>query len=480
MTHRYTCAILASVLSAVAGTCAQLHAQEDLPTVDKAAKPVVEHVNRFYRGLEAVSCTAEVHVKLGEGTVDDRVAMRARAVRPNKAAIISIEPHGYFPTNQFVSNGKELFEWSIRRRMFMISEAAKNFQGLFHRAATRSAPNMPVEVFLAMMSEQPMQNLLRLDVEPGLIRLVGEAEIDGVRCHELVVNEKGSRAWVRVESPPWLMRYRNSPKIALPRYLPKGVVVTGPNIQIDFKNWLMVPPTNEKWDWIVPEGNTQMATMHESDKGGPEDGYTSLNLVPGQPGNRNPAGGGAPADLQVKPGVRLNAPLPEGPNIGSLAPEVELISIGGERQSLSSVRKDRPAVLVFWIDKNKASRASVPNLMKVLEPFAGKMAIIPIGSGQTEARVLAAARKNRAFAGSFVDAGDVVSSRFDVPGVTAVILLDREGKVAQTFVGPTPQLAERTAAFCKRLLETPSGEKKPSEAPKDPEEPDTTDEPTRP
>lgn len=456
MTYMRRYAILAGVLSVLAVMAAPLHAQDQLPTIDPAARPIVEQVNRFYRGLSTVTCTAEVEVQLGDGAVDDRVAMYASAVRPNLVSVIAVEPHGYFPTNQFVSNGKDLFEWSIRRRMFMISDPAVDFQGLFNRAATRSAPNMPIEVVLAMMSEEPMQNLLRLDVEPGMIRLVGESEVEGVRCHELVVNEGGSRAWIRIDAPPWLMRYRNSPRIALPRYLPEGTKVTGPHIQIDFKSWSMTPPKNDTWEWIVPEGTVRMATMHESAKGGPEDGYTSLTLVPGE--------SGAPTNLQVKPGVRLSDPLPEGPPIGSLAPEIELIRVDGTRKSLSSVRGERPAVLVFWIGKNKVSRTSIPRLLEALKPLTGRIAIIPIGSGETEAEVRAVVKRNNAFAGSFADAGSVAADQFDVAKVTAVILLNREGKVDSTFVGPTPGLSTRVVSACKRLLEKPAVDKEPANA----------------
>ena len=440
-------------------TSSASHAQEEeIPWLDPGARTIVEQVDRFYRSLPNVSCTSEVEVLLGEGTVDDRVAMRAIAVRPNRVSVVAIEPHGYFPTNQFISNGDELYEWSIRRGMFMLSPAAPTLQDLFERAANRSAPNMPVEVFLALMSEQPIRNLLRLDVEPGMVRLAGEAEVEGVRCHELVVNEQGARVWVRAESPYWVMRYRNSPVIALPRYLPPGVKVIGPRIQVDFKSWSMTSPDNENWDWVLPEGSVQMATMHESAKGGPEDGYRALTLA----GNRqadDPADAaerrGSNIGLRIGPKRGVDALASSGPEIGSTPPDVEMIPLDGTRTSLSAIRGDRPAALVFWIKDNKFSRTGIPTLLKALKPFENSMAIIPIGSGESDSAVTAMIQSNAAFKGSMVDAGGVLAEAFSVVNVPAVVLLDRAGRVTNVHVGQNRRLTGLVTSECKELIAAP-------------------------
>ena len=136
----------------LAGFGAAGHAQDEVPWLDPSAREIVNKTSAFYRALSSVSCTAEVEVKLGEGTVDDRVAMRGIAVRPNRVSVIAIEPHGYFPTNQFISNGTELFEWSIRRRMFMISQASLVLSGSLQTC---------LESF---RSERPRRDLPRPDV----------------------------------------------------------------------------------------------------------------------------------------------------------------------------------------------------------------------------------------------------------------------------------------------------------------------------
>jgi hypothetical protein len=442
----------------LAGFGAAVHAQDDVPWLDPSAREIVSKTSAFYRALPTVACTAEVEVQLGEGTVDDRVAMRAIAVRPNQVSIIAIEPHGYFPTNQFISNGTELFEWSIRRRMFMTSPTSSSLEGLYERVSNRSAPNVPAEIFLALMSDEPIKNLIRLDVEPGMLRLVGEVMVEGVRCHEIVVNESGTRLCIRAESPNWVMRYENSPVTALPRYLPPGTKVTGPRIQVDFKSWSMSAPDNENWNWTLPEGSIQMATMHESAKGGPEDGYAGLTLAEnrqGDAGSGDSPARGSNVGLRVGPNRNAGNQNPTGPKIGSIAPDVELVHLDGERTTLSKVRSGRPAALIFWLKKSKFSRTSIRSLLRVLKPLDESMAIIPIGCGEDAATVKAMIELYPEFAGSIVDGGAVVADAFSVNDRVAVVLLDRAGQVTDVHIGPNPSLVNIVTTECKMLLQEP-------------------------
>ena len=96
MTRTRPSAILAMATFgvALAGFGAVGHAQDEVPWLDPAARDIVDRTSAFYRALPTVSCTAEVELQLGKGTVDDRVAMRGIAVRPNQVSVIAIEPHG--------------------------------------------------------------------------------------------------------------------------------------------------------------------------------------------------------------------------------------------------------------------------------------------------------------------------------------------------------------------------------------------------
>lgn len=453
----------ALLLSALTQTGLGQEVADELPWIDPSARPVIEQVDRFYRGLNIIACTAEVDVKLGDGVVDDRVGMRAVAVRPNRVSILAMEKNGYFPTNQFISNGTDLFEWSVRRQMFMIGPTGADLQSLQERAFARSAPNAPVEAFLALASDRPIYNLLKLDFEPGMVRLVGKSELDGVPCNELVVNENGSRVWVRAESPHWVMRYRNSPEVALPRYLPPGARVIGPDIQIDFKSWSMSAPDDDMWDWLIPEGAVRMATMHESAKGGPEDGFTSLLLAENKPAAENGP------KLTDTPQRRLERTGDgTGLKIGSTAPELELTTLSGDRRFLGELRKDRPAVLVFWLKDDKFSRSGMRKLLEALDAYEGPLAVVPIGSGHGAGPVREMIAFHPAFAGSYLDAGGAAAETYNVAGVPAVVMIDRDGRVVRSLVGPNPRLTATVTGVCDLLLKSDSdAESDDSDAPED-------------
>ena len=232
----------------------------EIPIASKAARPIVDRFDSYYRSLQELSCSAEIELSLQGSPVGDRMFMSARAVRPNKVEVLAFDEMGAFPTSQFISNGTDLYEFSIKRNSYMISKAAPDFTSLHERALNRSAPNLPVEILLSLLSERPMENLLKMSVEPGVIRLVGTDEIDGTRCHVLVLNAEGSRAWVAADGAPRLMRYMNSPVVAKPRYLPPKVIVRGLDAIVTFKSWVD-QDTSPDWTWTTPGSAKQMATM---------------------------------------------------------------------------------------------------------------------------------------------------------------------------------------------------------------------------
>ena len=433
--------------------------QETISRVDPAAKSIVDRFNTYYRNLQGVSCTAGISVKHEGLEVDDSVFMQARAVRPNRVDISAVERKGLFPTNQFVSNGRELYEMSVRRRMFMLSPVAPDFDALYARTLARSAPNVPVDTFLALLTSKPLENLLQLGIEPGLIRLVGETEVGGLRCHELVVNELGSRVWISAESPPLLMRYQNSPRVARPRYLPPGTQIKGPVIQVDFKSWAPLNPQEQTWDWEIPVWVEEWATMHESAQGGPEDGYTAMRLeenetVPtpsGQAGT-NPQGE-AP---RVSGGSQAALGLP----LGSSAPDVKLVKLDDTKVALEKLTAGHPTVLFFWVPGEKFTRSAAPRVVKVLKTLGDQFVVIPIGSGARPEIVRRAEKSQPELAGSFADPGGLVSGAFNVRNTFAVVLLNSKGEVVNNLVGSDPKITQKIQRAC---LELSNQEKESSE-----------------
>ena len=422
---------------------------DTVPVVSKSAQPIVSRFNAYYRSLQEISCSAEIELSLNGEPLQNKIFMSARAVRPSRVEVLAYDEVGAFPTSQFISNGVELFEYSIKRNSYMLSPAAPDFESLFERALNRSAPNLPIEVFLALLSDQPMENLLKLSVEPGLIRLEGTEEIDGTQCHVLVVNAKGSRAWVAADGAPRLMRYTNSPVVARPRYLPRGVIARGLDAIVSFKSWIDQSRGTE-WTWSIPESATRMATMHENAAGpGPEQGYSSMEMEESkdQPGVDSTAGRNRfqRADDSAK-AVR------NGLIAGTPAPDVTLEQVDRSTTTLDTVRDGRPAVLLFWVPGGKFTQSSMPKVLVAARALSDKVEVIPIAVGGDSELVQSFVSRFPAFAGSYLDVGGTVSTAFDVGRQAGIVLITADGKIWRNLLGPRPNLNVRIGSHVNAML----------------------------
>ena len=402
--------------------------------VSTEARPVLERFNEYYRAQSFLACTAEVALSYPISEETMSLGFSARALRPGNLEVLAFDDIGAFPTSQLVSNGTELFEYSVMRRSYMISPMSPGFDALWDRCLARSSPNLPVEVFLALFTSQPLQNLLKLEVEPGIIRLAGSEEVRGVACDVLVVNEGGSRAWVASEGPPRLMRYQNSPRVSRPRYLPRGANVMGLDAVVDFLSWTNADP-DEPWGWQVPERAARRATLHESATGpGPEPGYESTELE-----SDDVQGGSVPV-------FRLPGPdsgrrkRPEGLPPGSELPEGTLRSMDGSSTTLGTLLDGRPGVLVFWIPGGKFTQSSLGPVIELARRHANELSVVPIASGADPERVRRFTERFPAFEGSYLDPDGLIARSLETGGVPSVFIVNREGVIVDVRVGPTPGL----------------------------------------
>ena len=426
-----------------------------VPMVAQSARPIVSRFNAYYRSLQSMSCTAEIELFLNGDPLQNKVFMNARAVRPSKVEILAYDEVGAFPTSQFISNGTELFEYSIKRNSYMISTASPGFDSLHERAMNRSAPNIPVEVFLSLLSNEPMENLLKLSVEPGLIRLEGTEEINGTPCHVLVVNTKGSKAWVAADGAPRLMRYVNSQVVAKPRYLPRGVIARGLDAAVSFKSWVDQSSSSE-WKWSIPNSAKRMATMHENAAGpGPEQGYSSMEM--GDSADE-PNGRAGSVGNRLQRAGDSTASIGKGLPVGTRAPDVTLDHIDGGTTSLDAVRNSRPAVLLFWVPGGKFTQSSMSRVITAARALSDQVEVIPIAVGGDAKLVRLFTAKYPRFSGSYLDIGGKVSTAFEVGSQAGIVLIEADGKIWRNLLGPRPNLNVRIRSHVNAMLAQSSKE----------------------
>ena len=170
------------------------------------------------------------------------------------------------PTTSSVT-AKSLSSASIRRRMYMVSPTAADMDGLFV-----ASPDVPLPTCPSKSSSRWRQNDRGERTAPR--RGTGSDQIHGTGDGRrgALRPSSGERERVqcstRAASPNWLMRYRNSPVIAIPRYLPERRQDHRTEHPDRFQGVALLGGQHRS-ELSPPEGYTQMATMHESAGGGP-------------------------------------------------------------------------------------------------------------------------------------------------------------------------------------------------------------------
>ncbi len=444
--------LLASSITVMAAALPSQNDWDDLgpnTMVQDAARPIIETFDTYHRAQNSLMCKGEIRASLKDVEIEDVMFLSARAQRPNLVEVAIVAKNSMFPTDVFISNGTDLFEQSMRLLNYMISPVADDFQALHERVIARSAPNVPVEIITSLMSDSPMRNLLQITSENGLVRLVGTSEVNGVVCNEIAVNDLGTRVWISKELPPRLMRYQSSPVLMKPRYLPEGAIVTGPSIIVDFKSWAIGEQLTMPWKWSSPNNSNRMATMHENAAGpGPEVGFDAMLWTEGREINSTEGPsltrGSDPKNVKKKDA----SPLADG----DPSPDVMLVDLQGVEQDLSSIRNGRPAVVIFWVPGGKFSRSSVPSIIRAARGVSDDVTIIPIGSPIAPELVPDNRTMPQELAG-WCDVQGAAAGLFGVPGKPAVFLIDADGTIVASHVGPKPQFARIIPDLVNSLIQ---------------------------
>jgi hypothetical protein len=443
--------LVSSITAVTAALPAQIDWDDLGPSVmvQDAARPIIETFDAYHRSQNSLMCKGEIRASLKEIEIDDVMFLSARAQRPNLVEVAIVAKNSMFPTDVFISNGTELFEQSMRLLNYMISPVSDDFQTLHERVIARSAPNVPVEIITSLMSDSPMRNLLQIASEPGLVRLVGVNEVNGVICNEIAVNEGGTHVWISKELPPRLIRYQSSPALMKPRYLPEGAIVTGPGITVDFKSWAISEKMKMPWKWASPQNSNRMATMHENAAGpGPESGFDTMLWAAGQEmqSTEGPSltRGDDPNNLKK----RNSTPLSDG----QASPDPTLVDLQGVEKSLATIRNGRPAVVIFWVPGGKFSRSSMPGVIRAARGVSDEVAIIPIGS-PISPELVPGNRTMPEELADWCDVQGVAAGLFGVSGKPAVFFIDAAGTISGSHVGPKPRFATIMPDLVNALIE---------------------------
>ena len=191
-----------------------------------------------------------------------------------------------------------------------------------------------------------------------------------------------------------------------------------------------------------------------------------------------------PAALTALSGWKLEPTadpvIPDGdekasPLAGKDAADFKLPMLEGDDFSLSKA-KGKVVVLDFWATWCGPCVKSLPGLIEAMSKFPkDDVSFVAVNQGETKDQVkkFLTARQWQMPVG--FDADQKVAQKYGVEGIPHTVVIDREGKIAFTQTGLTPNGDQKIADAVKKALEAPApGKDKPKEkeAPKeDPNDP---------
>ncbi|MCC9608070.1 redoxin domain-containing protein [Blastopirellula sp. JC732] len=156
--------------------------------------------------------------------------------------------------------------------------------------------------------------------------------------------------------------------------------------------------------------------------------------------------------------------------VGAPAPDFTLDLLDGEEKFTLSQQLGRVVVLDFWATWCGPCIQAMPQIDGVVQEF-DEADVILIGVNMQEDRQAIRALLERIKVSPTVvlDIDGATAEKYQVTAIPQTVVIDREGKVANLFVGGGPQLAAQLRDAIKKGLgspeETPASEAKPDPAP---------------
>jgi len=155
--------------------------------------------------------------------------------------------------------------------------------------------------------------------------------------------------------------------------------------------------------------------------------------------------------------VAVTAQEPEdGPGLptGSPAPDAQVEDMDGNRVSLLEVIGGRPALIEFWASWCEQCEALQPRIDEVQERFGDRVSVVAVAVAVAQSRRRVRRHVERHAPGyAFVyDADGEAVRAYRALTTSIVVLVDGEGRIVSTGVGPRQELVRAVSA----LLQDPS------------------------
>lgn len=128
--------------------------------------------------------------------------------------------------------------------------------------------------------------------------------------------------------------------------------------------------------------------------------------------------------------------------LGTPAPAVTLEDLDGNTVELMDYVGGRPALIEFWASWCEQCEALQPQLDRIQEVYGDRLSIVAVAVAvaQSQRRVRRHLESHDPGYPFLWDAGGAAVRAYKAPTTSVIVILDAEGKVAYTGVGPNQDL----------------------------------------
>jgi thiol-disulfide isomerase/thioredoxin len=142
----------------------------------------------------------------------------------------------------------------------------------------------------------------------------------------------------------------------------------------------------------------------------------------------------------------------DSPMVGKAAPDFQLELLGGQKFRLSE-NKGKVIVLDFWATWCGPCLQAMPQIDRATHAFADKgVQLIAVNLQETPAQVTALLERLKLSPTVALDRDGVVAARYGANAIPQTVVIDREGKVTNLFIGGGPQFETQVRNALQALM----------------------------
>lgn len=420
----------ASVICGAAMAVAQPAATLPQPaTPAKVAEPVKQPVRTI--DPAAVKLLEEAAAKSGK-LRDVSFDVTKKSMDETMVASVSIlmeSPGKLFPlrTYRFAlkdSKGQRTREWSADgKQVWLLDHRTKK---AFSMDAGTDVPP-PMDLFMAL--PEGMFETAKLEgIERAEVVLLADAEVEGVKCK--VVKEVSEAVMGDEEMGA------------------KPLTITETTVRCVGPDLLVRKTQHEIGDGAHFEKSEAVVSNLRVDAGLGADSFTT----------KTPEGytaeKGTPENMGLEdPAIDPNGAAPEfKAKVGEPANPFTLKTPDGKEVTLDSL-KGRVVLLDFWATWCGPCKMAMPTLQEISEKYADKsVSVIGVLCSDTREEAAAKYMSDKKFTYTLLLKGDDLASSYGITGLPTMILIGKDGKIAQTWVGFDPDEKAKIGEAVEKAL----------------------------